>query len=132
MEGAGLPVAHGVDLVEIKKFARLFEGSAEVHLSRYFTASELSSVGSDARRSERLAGRYAIKEAVLKALGTGWGDSISFKDVEVVASKLGAPSVVLHRRLTLLAVDRGISRWLVSSAHAGEFVIGSAIGVSAV
>jgi len=123
------PIAHGVDLVEVRTFSGLFEGDAAIHLSRYFTPGELVSIGIDSRSADRMSGRFAIKEAVLKALGTGWGDSIGFKDIEIVTSEIGAPSVVLHRRLHAIATELGITRWLVSSAHAGGFVMASVIGV---
>lgn len=130
MDVSGSAVAHGVDLVDIDRFAKLFRADGAAHLGRYFTSGELTCVGEGLRKEERLAGRYAIKEAVLKAMGTGWGDAIGFRDVEVVNSNLGAPSIVLHRRLAEMAHERGITGWLVSSTHAGAYAIGSVIGVS--
>jgi len=122
-------IAHGVDLLEVEGFARLFDGPGRPHLSRYFTDAELDAVGSDSRRWEKLAGRFAMKEAVLKALGTGWGDFIGFKDVEIFTSVLGAPSVTLHRKLVDIAAVAGIDRWLVSSSHSNGQVMASVIGV---
>jgi len=121
-------LVHGVDLLQVNSFARLFADKRVVFLTRYFTMAELASVGLDSRREERLASRFAIKESVLKALSTGWGDGISYRDVEVATSVLGAPSAVLHRKLRSLAAEMGISRWLVSASHTGGFVMASAIG----
>jgi holo-[acyl-carrier protein] synthase len=128
---AGSVLAHGVDLLHVDSFTRLFDGARIAHLTRYFTEAELASVGSDSRRCERLASRFAIKESVLKALGTGWGDGVSFKDVEVMTSAVGAPSVMLHRKLRTVAATAGIDRWLVSAAHASGLVMASVIGYGA-
>ena len=92
----GSVLAHGLDVVDKADFSRLMNEQAGDFLDRYFTAAELAAVDASSNRIERLASRFAIKEAVLKALGTGWGDGIAFTDVEVVSQRSGAPSVVLH------------------------------------
>lgn len=124
-------VAHGVDIVDTRDFACLVDKQAGWHLDRYFTTEELAAVSDAGNRAERLASRFAIKEAVLKALGTGWGDGIAFTDVEVVSLKSGAPTVVLHRRLVTLASERRIANWLVSASHTSTFAIASVIAVTA-
>lgn len=123
-------VAHGVDIVDISDFARLvMDKTASEFLGRYFTASELAAADNGGDKTERLASRFAIKEAVLKALGTGWGDGVAFTDVEVVTLRSGAPSVVLHRRLKTISNERGIAYWLVSASHTGTISIGSVIAL---
>jgi holo-[acyl-carrier protein] synthase len=124
-------VAHGVDVVDMADFARLVNMQAKEFLDRYFTVSELSAAGTSGNRIERLASRFAVKEAVLKALGTGWGDGIAFTDVEVVTLRNGAPSVVLHRRLTTISSGLGIVHWLVSASHTGTISIASVIALAA-
>ena len=126
----GQIVGHGVDAVDVADFTRMLNLAAEVHLDRYFTVSELSGVGVDARQSERLAGRFAIKEAVIKALGVGWGDGVAYTDVETTSNVSGAPAVVLHGRLGELAKERLIGRWLVSMSHTNSTAIASAIALS--
>jgi holo-[acyl-carrier protein] synthase len=81
-------------------------------------------------RLEKLASRFAIKEAVLKALGTGWGDGIAFTDVEVVSQRTGAPSVVLHCRLVAIANEQGIAHWLVSAGHTCAIAMASVIALA--
>ena len=126
----GQIVGHGVDAVDLADCLRLLNLTGLEHLDRYFTASEIASIGQDARRVERLAGRLAIKEAVLKALGVGWGDGIAFTDVETVSLDSGAPTVMLHRRLAALEKDLSIGRWLVSMSHTSLVAIASVIGVT--
>ena len=70
MTPSGYIVGHGVDAVDIADCSRLMALTAGKHLDRYFTATELADIGHGARQIERLAGRLAIKEAVLKALET--------------------------------------------------------------
>ncbi|MBS79000.1 MAG: phosphopantetheine-protein transferase [Variovorax sp.] len=112
-------------------FSRLMNEQAGGFLDRYFTLGELATVDEGGNRIERLASRFAIKEAVLKALGTGWGDGIAFTDVEVVSQRTGAPSVVLHRRLVAIAEEQGIVRWLVSASHTSMVAMASVIALAA-
>lgn len=130
MELSGCVVGHGVDAVDIQEFSRVLELAAEKHLDRYFTSAELACVGSDSRRLERLACRFALKEAVMKSLEIGWGDGVSFTDIEIGLRDGGAPTVVLHRYLSRLASERGIRRWLVSMSHTGSVAFASAIAVT--
>jgi holo-[acyl-carrier protein] synthase len=126
----GNVVAHGLDVVDMADFSRLMNEQAGDYLDRYFTSGELAAADESGHRIERLASRFAIKEAVLKALGTGWGDGIAFTDVEVVSQRTGAPSVVLHRRLAAIANEQGISNWLVSASHTGAIVMASVIALA--
>ena len=87
-------VGHGIDLVEVSRIAELLERHGERFLERCFTAAERGySDASVKRREEHLAARFAAKEAVLKALGTGWRDGIAWTDIEVVRRPSGQPLV---------------------------------------
>lgn len=123
-------VAHGVDLVDMADFSRLINDQAAEFLDRYFTSAELAAAEGASVKIERLASRFAVKEAVLKALGTGWGDGVAFTDVEVVSQRSGAPSVVLHRQLVAVANEQGIAHWLVSVSHTGSVVMASVIALA--
>jgi holo-[acyl-carrier protein] synthase len=125
----GVLVGHGVDIVELTDFSRLLKEPARAFLNRHFTENELTDAGTGATQAEKLAGRFALKEAVMKALGVGWGDGIAFTDVEVVTLKSGAPSVVLYRRIEALQLEKNISGWLVSISHTRSIAIASAIAV---
>ena len=125
----GAVVGHGVDVVDVDAFSRLLETYAQF-ASPHFTSVELAEVGESGNKSERLAGRFAIKESVMKALGVGWGDGVAFTDIEVGADRLGAPTVQLRRKLLDLQNQRSITRWSVSASHAGGIAIASAIALS--
>lgn len=127
--GFGNVVAHGLDVVDMADFSRLMKEHAGGFLDRYFTRGELATADEGGNRIERLASRFAIKEAVLKALGTGWGGGIAFTDVEVVSGRTGAPAVMLHRRLVTIANEQGIVRWLVSASHTPTVAMASVIAL---
>ncbi|MCR4377223.1 MAG: holo-ACP synthase [Rhodospirillales bacterium] len=120
-------VGHGVDIIDLEDFKLLFEESDA--MKRCFTDTELKDIGDDTRSLSKAAGRFAVKEAVLKALGEGWGEAISWKDVEVNTASNGAPSVVLYRRVQKLANDQRIFRWLVTTSHSGLSAVASVIAV---
>ena len=82
-------IGHGIDLVEVPDFARLLVPPASQFIDRHFTHTELAAAGEGVERTQRLAARFAVKEAVMKALGVGWGAGIAFTDVEVVATARG-------------------------------------------
>lgn len=124
-------VGHGLDIVEVAHFAKLCTDPAGGDmLARYFTLAELDLVGSGPNRAQRLAGRFAAKEAVLKAMGTGWTQGIAWTDVEIQALATGAPTVALYARAAELAAERGIVSWLVSISHLTTFAVASAIAIS--
>ena len=110
----------GLDLVDVNRFARTLERRPSL-AQRLFTEEERST-----KRPERLAARFAAKEAVMKALGSGIG-SMAFRDIEVVLLPSGAPTVVLHGRAAEIAASRGVRSWQISLSHtdatAGAVVI---------
>jgi len=112
-------VGHGVDLVDIHRIAAMLERHPEQFRERCFTEREQAYAESArGRRAERYAARFACKEAVLKALGTGWRDGIRWTDIAVDHAPSGAPTITLTGRCEEIARDLGINRWLVSISHA--------------
>ncbi len=89
-------IAHGIDLVDIAHTARLLTDPTDQLLTRCFTQQEQESAGNGADRAARLSGRLAAKEAVMKALGTGFSAGVGFLSIEVVTLPSGAPTIVLH------------------------------------
>jgi holo-[acyl-carrier protein] synthase len=74
-----------------------------------------------------LAGRFAAKEAVLKALGTGWAEGVGWRDIEVVALPSGAPTLRLTGHAATLASQRGITAWHISISHTDQHAMASVI-----
>jgi holo-[acyl-carrier protein] synthase len=125
-------VGHGIDIVDVAFFRTLCaDPERESSLVRYFTPAEQNYVGAGEQRASRLAGRFAAKEAVLKALGVGWTAGIAWADVEIGALPSGAPTVILHARAAAIAKEQGVTRWLISISHTEAIATASAIALSA-
>lgn len=123
-------VAHGIDLVAVPRIARLIDEHGDRFLNRCFTRAEQEASRSAKRQAEHLAARFAAKEAVLKALGTGLSAGIAWTDIEVVRLPSGAPKIQLHNKAATFAASLGVSHWLVSLTHTGDYAAASVIGVS--
>ncbi len=117
----------GLDLVEVARIAVLAERHGDRFLKRVFTDTEIGYSMPRAARYQHLAGRFAAKEAVFKALGTGWGQGVGWKLVEVVPGEEGRPEV----RLSGAAADRlgsmGGHRVHLSITHTEGLAAASAV-----
>jgi holo-[acyl-carrier protein] synthase len=132
MKGVESILGHGVDIVEIDRIARALADHPQRFPERIFTFTERAYCDlAPRRRAERYAARFAVKEAVLKALGTGWTEGIAWTDLEVLRLASGEPRLLVTGRAAEVAASRGIGRWLVSMSHSGTHAIGSAIALSA-
>lgn len=120
-------LGHGVDLAEIDRVRRSVERFGDRFLERVFTEGERAYAGDGPTRYERLAARFAAKEAVFKALGTGWAEGSGWTDVEVVRAASGRPAVVLHGRAAEIAGDLGADRWHLSITHTGSMAMASVV-----
>jgi len=109
----------GVDMIELERIERLLERYGARFLERVYTPSEIAYCQG---RISSLAARWAAKEAVSKALGTGWR-GIYWKDIEVVRRRSGQPEVVLHDRAAAVAQHLEISHWSVSLSHSQNTAI---------
>jgi len=117
----------GLDLVEVARIAGLVERHGERFLQRVFTQAELDYCLPRAAREAHLAGRFAAKEAVFKALGTGWSETVSWKQVEVLAGESGAPEARLSGGAAERLAALGGKRVHVSITHDGRMAAASAI-----
>jgi holo-[acyl-carrier protein] synthase len=124
-----LVVGHGIDVVDVQDYARLLNSQMKPHLRMKFTEQELQECGENERTAERLAGRFAAKEAVLKALGLPFGDGVGFVDIEILNGPTGAPSISTHRLVAQRASELGVEGWLLSTSHTSMVAVASVIGV---
>jgi len=86
----------GVDIVEISRVKSILEKHGERFIARVFTEAEKQYSMSGAKAAERFAGRFAVKEAVIKALGVGKPTGITWHDIETINRSSGKPVVLLH------------------------------------
>ena len=89
-------VGIGVDIVDVGRMEGLLARYRERFVRRVFTDAEAGYAKKSVREAERLAGRFAVKEAVLKAFGTGKSQGILWRDVETVRGAMGKPEVKLY------------------------------------
>lgn len=122
-------IGHGIDLVDIAELRRWIEDPRDPLIPRCFVRSELDEIGDGPNRIERLAGRFAAKEAVLKALGTGFGDGVAFSDVVIHRSAGAPPQVRLTGGAAKAAAELCITEWRLSISHTGTIAVASAIAI---
>ena len=116
----------GVDIIEIPRVKRVAEQYGERFLRRIYTEGEIAYCRG---RAPQLASRFAAKEAVMKALGTGIR-GIPWKDIEVTRRRGSAPTVKLHRKALARAQLLGIEQLALSLSHSDEFAVAFVVGES--
>ena len=117
----------GVDIVSVPRLQRAMERHGDRFLQKIFTEGEIAYASGKARENEHLAGRFAAKEAVLKALGTGAGKDTHFREIEVVRDALGKPAIALHGDTATAFAALGGQRIHISISHTEEFAVAQAI-----
>ena len=124
-------VGIGTDATEIERVVSLYERQPDSFMTRVFTAREQEYCLAKKRNfGESLAARWAAKEAVMKALGVGWSNGVTWTDIEVSNLPSGAPTLNITGRAKELADALGIVEWRISLTHtksvAVAFVVASA------
>jgi holo-[acyl-carrier protein] synthase len=110
-------VGIGTDIVECLRIAQMIERHGELFISRVYTEQEIEYCQCRKQSTQHFAGRWAAKEAVLKALGTGWRRGISWRDVEVRNDPSGKPTIALRGGARDVVEERGIAEMLISISH---------------
>ncbi len=117
----------GIDMIECERIAAGIERQGERFLKRFFTLDERQDCHD---KPHRLAARFAGKEAVGKALGTGIGD-MRWVDIEIrVDDARGRPSLVLHGKARTLADELGLNEWDISLSHTDALAIAIVVAKS--
>jgi holo-[acyl-carrier protein] synthase len=115
----------GVDLIEIGRIREVARRHGRRYLDRIYTPAELAQ---SQQRPEYLAGRFAAKEAVAKALGTGIGE-VGWKEIEVLGDEEHAPVLTLTGAARRKAEDLGLSTWSLSISHGTDQALAFAVAV---
>jgi holo-[acyl-carrier protein] synthase len=117
-----MTVSLGTDLIEVERIRAALENPTigRRFQKRVFTDTEIAYCEKRVRKYESYAARFAAKEAVMKALGRGWGSKVAWLDIEVVNAPGGAPRVHLYRNSARLARELGIERFALSLTHTAE------------
>ena len=113
-------VGLGVDIAEVERVKAAIERHGDTFLRRVYTAREREYCERFKNKFERYAGRFAAKEAAMKALGTGWSRGVRWVDVEVVRQSGGRPTISLYGEAAKVAGQLGVERVALSITHTAE------------
>ena len=116
----------GTDLVHVPRLEQVL-ARHPAFATRVYTPSEIAYCEQHREPGPRYAARFAAKEAVLKALGTGLARGMRWQDVEIVAGPAREPRVVLHGAVAETARRQGVQAVQVSLSHAGEYALACAV-----
>lgn len=118
----------GIDVIEVKRVEASLARFPDRFEKRVFTEAEREYCRArKAKAAESFALRWAAKEAVAKAMGTGIRGGVDFADIEVAADRLGRPSIRLHGGAAAAAKKRGIATFHVSLTHEGDLAVAFAV-----
>ena len=122
-----MTVLPGIDLVETERIARVLERQGGAFLKRVFTDAERAYCDSQAHAAASYGARWAAKEAVAKALGTGIGAGASLVEIEVVRAANGQPLIQLHGAAAATAAKMGVVEVRVSLTHTEHYAAAFAV-----
>jgi holo-[acyl-carrier protein] synthase len=120
-------VGIGVDLVRIDRVRAIAERWQARFLERLYTKAERRDCMNKAAPYASLAGRFAAKEAVLKALGTGWSAGVSWHDIQVLNDRTGRPHATVSGRLKTLMERAGVTTIHLSLSHDTDYAVAEAV-----
>ena len=122
-------IGHGIDVASIQKIKEALDSPNKRWADQFCSADERSQADAAPLHYRYYAGRFAGKEAVVKALGTGFAGEITWRGIEILRRENGAPYVRLSDEVLALAQRIGITDWFISISYSEGAVIASAIAV---
>ncbi len=120
----------GTEIVECPRIGRMIEQHGELFLRRVYTDREIRHCQSRKHAIEHFAGHWAAKEAILKALGSGWTRGVLWTDLEVRILPSGTPQVVLGGGAREAAIQRGVGSMLLSISHCRTYATATAAALA--
>lgn len=121
----------GTDITECVRIAQMIDKHGELFLTRVYTQHEIAYCSARRAATQHYAGRWAAKEAALKAIGTGWSRGIHWTDIEVVNAVGGKPSIVIGGEARAICEQRGIGELLISISHCRNYAVAYATALYA-
>jgi holo-[acyl-carrier protein] synthase len=119
----------GTDIIECARIAKVIERHGDLFLRRIFTPHEIDYCHGKKRSTEHFAGRWAAKEAIFKALGTGWRGKVQWTDFEIRRDELGKPNVHVCGTSKDFLKEERIANILLSLSHCREYATATAIAM---
>jgi len=120
-------VGTGIDIAEVDRIASSIQRFGRRFLERVFTAEEIRYCESKANKAERYAGRFAAKEAAMKAIGTGWNHGVTWRDVEVRRAPGSRPAIEFHNKAGEFFRKLGAARAHLSITHTKDSAMAQVI-----
>jgi holo-[acyl-carrier protein] synthase len=120
-------VGLGVDITEVDRMQAAIARRGRAFLERLFTPAEIAYCQKHRHSAERFAGRFAAKEAAMKALGTGWARGVRWIDIEVVREPSGKPTLKLAGAAKAIAAGLGVKHIAVTITHDGNTALAQVI-----
>ncbi len=117
----------GIDIVEIERLRKAMKRGKERFMRLVFTNTEIDYCNKKRLKYQHFAVRFAVKEAFMKALGTGWQNGIKWRDIETVNDKLGKPNLNLFGKAKELASEMKVKEIHVSLSHSENYAIAQVI-----
>jgi len=113
----------GTDIVEVERIKRAISHWKHYFLNRVFTAREVSKINAETPDYQRAAGLWAAKGSMVKAIGLGFRNGISFQDMEVEYDEYGCPYFILRGRLKEIVAEKGKAKISLSISHCQNYAI---------
>ena len=120
----------GTDIVECLRIAQMIERHGELFIARVYTECEYEYCSSRKAATQHYSGRWAAKEAVLKAMGTGWARGIRWRDIEVRNDSGGQPRIALGGGAREVCEQLGIGEMLISISHCRTHATACAVALT--
>ena len=112
----------GIDITDVKKIEEL-SNRHKGFIERVYTPREINYCKRKRNKYQHFAGRFAAKESILKAIGTGWTNNIKWTDIEILNDPSGKPKVVVHGKLKELLEKKRIKDILISISHNRSYAV---------
>lgn len=119
----------GTDIIECSRIGEMIHKHGELFLNRVFTQQEIAYCSSRKTSNQHYAGRWAAKEAALKALGTGWAKGIQWTDIAVSHQLGGKPIITIDGVAAEIAKEQGIAEIMLSISHCRHYAVAYCIAV---
>ena len=119
----------GTDITQCSRIEDMIQKHADSFLNRVFTENEISYCGKRKAFAQHYTGRFAAKEAILKAMGTGWAKGIRWTDIEVINEPSGRPTANLTGQAKTICDSLGINQVLITISHCDEYAVAFATAV---
>ena len=120
----------GTDIVEVDRIAKMIADHGDHFLQRVFTPAEIEHCRPRRESAPHFAGRWAAKEAVMKALGTGFTPDVGWTDIEILVKPSGQPYIQLHGKALAYADSHNFGEILVTISHTSTYATATAIGLA--